>query len=82
MPSRGITRCEACIHECDEAFRTVATKLLMLDDGTLQGLQKCEDRERMLKSRLRTVANCALSSSEISLNLEGLMEGRLEINGR
>jgi hypothetical protein len=81
MASAEITRCENCTGDCNEFFVDTARALLLSDDGTEGALLAGEDRERVLKFRLHEIIGCTLTSRQVSTNLEGLIEGNLEING-
>jgi hypothetical protein len=77
-----ITRCGNCAGQCNEHFVSTAVELLTSDDGTTQALETGENKERLLRYRLQEIIGCTLTRSEITTNLEGLMEGTLKINGR
>jgi hypothetical protein len=80
--SASIERCAGCTGECHEPYRRTAVELLMMDDKSLKGSERAEDKERVLQFRMSKIIGCTLGRVEITTNLEGLMEGTLSLNGR
>jgi hypothetical protein len=80
MSGSGIERCSKCTHECDPFYKETARKILFTQQPISNEL--VNDKMNLLTLQLREIAKCALTSEQVSENLEGLIEGTRDLYGR
>lgn len=84
MAGYEMNRCSDCGGKCSGLYTRTATEILFLPKDVPSNVKEgiIEDKQHLLDLRVREVAKCALSSEQIIDNLNGLVEGRFDLNGR